>query len=121
MMTTTWPPTTPPFDGVTVAVLAVRSADERFTADVEAVPALMHSHWAGDTVSTPLVAWWAADDRGQRYLGQQGEWHSGPDRSGGQIEFWPALDPAARMLDIMPATMAARAVIRVPLEWGEER
>jgi hypothetical protein len=72
-------------------------------------------------VDTPLVAWWAADDRGQHYLGQQGDWHSGPDRSGGQIEFWPALDPAARVLDIMPTTMAARAVVRVPLEWGEER
>ncbi|MGI8448742.1 MAG: hypothetical protein ACR2MP_16495 [Streptosporangiaceae bacterium] len=112
--------TTPPFDGVTVAVLAVRSADERFMADVEVVPALMHSHWAGDAVDSPLVAWWAVDDRGHHYLGQQGEWHSGPDRSGGQIEFWPALDPAARVLDIMPTTMAGRAVIQVPLEWGEE-
>jgi hypothetical protein len=113
--------TTPPFDGITVAVLAVRSADEGFSADVEVVPALMHWHWSGEGVDTPLVAWWAADDRGQHYLGQQGDWHSGPDRSGGQIEFWPALDPAARVLDIMPTTMAARAVVRVPLEWGEER
>ena len=67
------------------------------------------------------MAWWAADDCGHHHVGQQGEWHSSPDRSGGQIEFWPALDPAARVLDIMPTTMAARAVIRVPLEWGEDR
>jgi len=113
--------TTPPFDGITLAILAVRSADESFTADVEVVPGLTHWHRTGDAVDTPMVAWWAADDRGHHHIGQQGEWHSSPDRSGGQIEFWPSLDPAARVLDIMPTTMAARAVIRVPLEWGEDQ
>ncbi len=113
--------TTPPFDGVTVALLAVRSADEEFTADVEIVPALPHWHASPGVVDGPMVAWWAADDRGHHYLGRQGSWHSGPDRSGGQIEFWPALDPAARVLDIMPTTMSARAVIRLPLDWGEDR
>jgi hypothetical protein len=113
--------TTPPFDGITLAILAVRSAEESFTADVEVVPGLTHWHRTGDAVDTPMVAWWAEDDRGHHYVGQQGEWHSSPDRSGGQIEFWPALDPAARVLDIMPTTMAARAVIRVPLEWGEDQ
>ena len=62
-----------------------------------------------------------ADDRGHHYLGRPGEWQFSEERSGGQIEFWPALDPAARMLDIMPTTMAARAVIRVPLDWREDR
>lgn len=114
--------TTPPLDGVTLALLAVRSTDEWFCADVETVPGLPHWHWphASGVVDTPLLAWWAADDRGHHYLGRQGEWHASEDRSGGQVEFWPALDPAARMLDIMPTTMTARAVIRVPLEWGED-
>ena len=80
----------------------------------------MHWHQSGEAVDTPLLAWWAADDRGHHYLGQQAQWHFSPDRAGGQIEFWPALDPAARILDIRPATMAERAVIRVPLEWDEE-
>ncbi len=110
--------TTPPFDGVTLAVLAVRSTDEGFSADVEVVPALPHEHWSRDEVDVPLLAWWAADDRGHHYLGHQGDWHSGLHRSGGQIDFWPALDPAAQVLDIMPTTVAARAVIRVPLDWG---
>lgn len=39
----------------------------------------------------------------------------------GQTDFRPALDPAAQVLDIMPTTMTARAVIRVPLDWGEEK
>jgi hypothetical protein len=113
--------TTPPLDGFTLAVLAVRSTGERFYADVETVPGLAHSHWPSSVVDRPLVAWWAADDRGHHYLGQQGEWRFSEDRSGGQIEFWPALDPAAKVLDIMPTTMTARAVIRVPLDWDEDR
>jgi hypothetical protein len=112
--------TTPEFEGITVAVLAVQSAAEGFSADVETVPGLRHWRMFRMAVDEPALAWWAADDRGHHYLGRPGSWHSGPDHSGGQIEFWPALDPAAKVLDIMPTTMTARAVIRVPLEWGEE-
>ena len=113
--------TTPPLDGLTLAVLAVRSTDGRFYADVETVPGVAHSHWPSGVAARPLLAWWAADDRGHHYLGQQGAWHFGEERSGGQIEFRPALDPAAKTLDIMPTTMTARAVIRVPLDWNEDR
>ncbi len=113
--------TAPEFDGITVAVLAVRSAEEGFSADVETVPGLQHWPVFRRAVDEPILAWWAADDRGHHYLGRPGSWHSGPDHGGGQIEFWPALDPAARVLDIMPTTMTARAVIRVPLRWDEDR
>jgi hypothetical protein len=113
--------TTPPLDGLRLAVLAVRSTGGRFYADVETVPGVAHSHWPSGLVDRPLLAWWAADDRGQHYLGQQGEWRFSEDRSGGQIEFRPALDPAAKTLDIMPTTMTARAVIRVPLGGDEDR
>jgi hypothetical protein len=113
--------TTPPLDGFTLAILALHSTGEQFYIDVEAVPGLPYSHWPSGMVDTPLLAWWAADDRGHHYLGQQGEWRFSEDHSGGQIEFWPALDPAATVLDIMPTTMTARAVIRVSLDWGEDR
>jgi hypothetical protein len=113
--------TTPEFDGITVAVLAVRSAAEGFSADVETVPGLRHWRMFRKAVDEPILAWWAADDRGHHYLGRQGSWHSGADHGGGQIEFWPALDPAAKVLDIMPTTMTVRAVIRIPLHWDEDR
>ncbi len=113
--------TTPEFDGITVAVLAVRSAEEGFSADVETVPGVAHSHWPSGVADRPILAWWAADDRGHHYLGQHGGWHYSGEHGGGQIEFWPALDPAAKVLDIMPTTMTARAVIRVPLHWDEDR
>jgi hypothetical protein len=113
--------TAPEFDGITVAVLAVRSAAEEFSADVETVAGLRHWRPFRTAVDEPVLAWWAADDRGHHYLGRPGSWHSGPGHGGGQIEFWPALDPAAKVLDIMPTTMTARAVIRVPLYWDEDR
>ncbi len=113
--------TTPEFDGTTVAVLAVRSAEEGFSADVETVPALRRWRMFRTVLDEPILVWWAADDHGHHYLGQQGSWHSGQDYGGGQIEFWPALDPAAKVLDIMPPPMAARAVIRVPLDWDKDR
>ena len=112
---------TPRFDGMTVALLAVRSTAEEFTADVELTPGLPHWHAGLSRVDEPMLVWWAADDRGGHYLGQPGGWHSAPDRAGGQVEFWPVLDPAATRLDIMPTTLTQRAVIRVPLNWVAAR
>jgi hypothetical protein len=110
---------TPPFEGITVAVLAVQSTEDEFSLDVEVTPGVAHWHAFRGPVEEPILAWWAADDRGHHYLGQQGSWQASEDRSGGQIEFTPALDPAASTLDIMPTGTSSRAVIRVPLAWDE--
>ncbi len=112
---------TPRFDGVTVAVLAVRSTADELTADVEIAPGQAHWHGGLSRVDEPMLNWWAADDRGGYYLGQPGGWHSAPERAGGQVEFWPVLDPAATRLDIMPTTLTQRAVIRIPLPWAAGR
>ena len=88
--------TTPPLDGFTLAILAIRSTDERFYADVETVPGLAHSHWPSGVVDRPPLAWWAADDRGQHYLGKQGEWRFSEDRSGGQSSSGPRWIPPRR-------------------------
>jgi hypothetical protein len=109
---------TPRFDGVSVAVLAVRSTGEELTADVELVPGLPHWHEGLSLVGQPMLIWWAADDVGGYYLGQPGGWHSSDERAGGQVEFWPALDAAATRLDIMPTTLTERAVIQIPLNWA---
>ena len=112
---------TPPFGGMKVIVLAMRSTADEFTADVEITPGIAHWHAGLTVVDEPMLIWWAADDRGGHYLGQPGGWHSAPDRAGGQVEFWPALDPAATRLDIMPTTLTERAVIRIPLSWAAAR
>ncbi len=112
---------TPPVDGFTLAVLAVHSTGERFAADVQTAPGVPHLHWSPGPLDQPELVWWAADDRGHHYVGHMETWRYSPDGSGGQIHFWPALDPAAAVLDIMPTTMAARAIIRIPLAWGADQ
>lgn len=112
---------TPPFGGMKVVVLAVRSTADVLIADVEITPGVPHWHAGLTVVDEPMLIWWAADDRGGHYLGQPGSWQSAPDRAGGQVEFWPALDPAATRLDIMPTTLTERAVIRIPLSWAAAR
>jgi hypothetical protein len=112
---------TPPVGGFTLAVLAVHSTGERFAADVRTAPGVPHLHWFPGPLDQPELAWWAADDRGHHYVGHMETWRYSPDGSGGQIHFWPALDPAAAVLDIMPTTMAARAIIRIPLAWGQDQ
>ena len=84
---------TPQLDGVTVAILAVRSTDERLCRR-RVRPGYAALARPSGAVDEPMLTWWAADDLGRHYPGQPGGWHSGADRSGGQVEFWPALDPA---------------------------
>ena len=72
---------TPRFDGMAVALLAVRSTAEEFTADVELTPGLPHWNAGLSRVDEPMLVWWAADDRGGHYLGQPAGWHSAPDRA----------------------------------------
>jgi hypothetical protein len=106
---------TPPFDEITAAVIALESRAEQFGITVELVPpARIGLPWA-DLPDQPHLTWWAADDLGSYYLGEQGSWNPGADRSRGAIGFWPALDPRATHVDLMPTAATARAIIRVPL------
>ena len=65
--------TTPPFDGITLAILAVHS-DGRVVLPPTSrpSPACRTGTGRSGAVDTPLLAWWAADDRGHHYLGRQG-------------------------------------------------
>jgi hypothetical protein len=112
---------TPLFDGVTAAVVALESHDEHFGIKVELVPGVRTGLPYGDLPDQQHLTWWAADDLGNHYLGEQGSWGTGDDRCGGAIGFWPALDPRARRIDLMPTATTARAVIRVPLPWAEHK
>jgi hypothetical protein len=112
---------TPPFEGVTAAVVALESHDERFGIKVELVPGVCTGLPYCDLPDRQHLTWWAADDQGNYYLAEQGSWSSGDDRCGGAIGFWPALDPRAHRVDLMPTATTARAVIRVPLPWAEHK
>ena len=105
---------TPPFDGVTAAVIALESRDEHFGITVELVPGVRTGLPYGDVPDQQHLTWWAVDNLGNGYLGEQGSWNPGADRSWGSIGFWPALDNRAAGIDLIPTATAARAVIRVP-------
>jgi hypothetical protein len=105
----------PPFDGVTAAVIDLESSDEHFGISVELVPQVRTGLPYRDLPDWQHLTWWAADNLGGYYLGEQGSWDSRGGRCRGIIGFWPALDARASSIDLMPTATTARAVIRVPL------
>ena len=104
-----------PFDGVTAAVIALESRAEHFSITVELVPDVRTGLPYRDLPDQPHLTWWAVDDLGNYYLGEQGSWNPGGNPSWGAIGFWPALDERAASIDLMPTATTARAVIRLPL------
>jgi hypothetical protein len=110
---------TPVFDGFAVAVSAVLSGEEGWSAEVEVAPGLeMFSPFAGPRPRSRPLTWWAADDRGHHYLGGIGGWSGGETGARGTIQFSSALDPKATYVDLLPTATTRRAVIRVPLVWS---
>jgi hypothetical protein len=106
--------TTPSFDGIAAAVTGLESRDEHFGITVELVPGARTGLPWHDLPEQQYLTWWAADDLGNYYLGEQGGWNPGENRSWGNIGFWPALDNRATSIDLIPTATTARAVIRVP-------
>jgi hypothetical protein len=106
---------TPSFDGITAAVTGLESREEHFGITVELVPGARTGLPWHDLPDQQHLTWWAADDRGHYYLGEQGSWNPGENRSRGNIGFWPALDSRAASIDLIPTATTSRAVIRVPL------
>jgi hypothetical protein len=109
---------TPSFDGVTAAVIALESSNEHFGITVELVPQVRTGLPYRDLSGQQHLTWWAADNLGNYYLGEQGSWDPRGGRCQGAIGFWPALDARASSIDLMPTATTARAVIRVPLPWA---
>ena len=111
---------TPPFDGFSVAVLALESDDSGFKADVEVAPGVSHPMPSDWSVRPRELAWWAKDDRDNHYLGRRGSWSYAEDYGNGLISFHPALDPRATRLEIMATAETTRAVISFALPWARE-
>lgn len=107
---------TPLFDGHRVGILTLESDTSGFRAEVEMTPGEPHTRFGG--IAGERLTWWARDDRGNNYLGSLGGWRGGSDYCTAEIEFWPALDPRARRLELCPTTAKARAVIGFELQWS---
>ena len=113
---------TPSFgDGLSVLVLVLQSEPAGFQVEVETSAELGHMPFASVVDERAELTWWAADDRGGHYLGEISNWSSNQDGYEGTIDFWPALDPRAAVLELMPTAVTERAVITVPLPWAAGR
>ncbi|MGH9918955.1 MAG: hypothetical protein ACRD6W_08830, partial [Nitrososphaerales archaeon] len=110
---------TPPIDGTTICVEALVSSPESFEVHVVVSPDVQMGFGPMDTaITAPRITWWAEDDRQNHYLGGMGSWGGGEDHGQGSILFWPALDPKAKELRLLPTGPSHRAVISVLLpEW----
>jgi hypothetical protein len=109
----------PEFDGTYVAVTTLESSREGFTAEVELTGALGGGGPFETDVGGTQIAWWAADDLGNHYLGEMAGWSSSGDHADGTIEFSPPLDRSASRLRLMPTTLWARCLIEFPLQWSK--
>jgi hypothetical protein len=63
------------------------------------------------------IEWWAEDDLENSYLGAIGKWGGGADIAEGTVIYWPALDPQATRLRIMPTGSHERAVNPGGITW----
>ncbi len=109
----------PEFDGIYLAVTTLESSREGFTVEVELTGALGGGGPFETEVGGTQIAWWAADDLGNHYLGEMAGWSSSGDHADGTIEFSPPLDRSASRLRLMPTTLRARCVIDFPLQWSQ--
>ena len=112
---------TPVFDGFTVALISLDSQPEGFEIEVDVAPGRDGRGPIGSGLEPQQLAWWAADDRANHYLGQIGGWSGGEHHGTGEVNFWPALHPQARRLQIMPTAEQTSAVISFPLPWARDR
>ena len=115
--TVTFGAVTAELDGISLVVMNLESSGDGFEIEVETTADLMQMLFHSNVEQTNL-AWWAADDRGNYYLGEIGSWSNwSPYRRGG-VDFRPPLDRKARRLELMPTATTVRAVINVPLQWA---
>jgi hypothetical protein len=106
---------TPVFDRFAVAIDALESGRDGWRLTVRVAPDdATWSHGFDDPLQLPL-RWWAADDRGNTYLGLTRSWTGGDVYGDGDVVFSAPLDPAAAFVDLMPTGPEHRAVIRVPI------
>jgi hypothetical protein len=61
------------------------------------------------------LAWWAADDRGNWFLGRWQDSSTSDLETEGEITFGDRFDPKALVLRLMPSGLHTRAVIEIAL------
>jgi hypothetical protein len=113
---------TPPFDDTVVSLETLMVTDGNFEVHLAMSPnsAAVRGPMS-ISITGPAIEWWADDDVGNCYLGAIGNWGGGGDIGEGTVTYWPALDPRASRLRILPTGSHKRAAITVDLpRWDEQ-
>jgi hypothetical protein len=92
---------------------ALASSEEGFSLRLAASP-------GSEILSHPgmrrRLVFWAEDDRGNVYLGGPGNSSGSAEMAEGEVEFTGPLDPAARLLRLLPTGRRRRGVVEIPLD-----
>ena len=106
----------PSCDGVQFAANSITSDLAGFEVEFDVAPNVLG---AGALDELP-VAWWARDDRENRYLGIPTGGGVRGDSAQGTMRYWPALDPRAKRLDLLMCVESYQAVVSVSLPDSRE-
>ena len=107
----------PEVDGIQCIIEELVSAPESATMHVRArgTPEL----WQPGGARRDQFWWSARDDAGGRYVVGEGGWSSDDDAADLDFEISPAINPHARVLDIMLTGGTTQVSVSVPLDWQE--
>jgi hypothetical protein len=107
---------TPPINGTVMSFEALVSSRETFEVHLTMSPNRF-AVWGPGAVSVGIapIAWWAMDDLQNHYLGAVANWGGSGDVGEGTVSFWPALDPLATHVRLMPTGATERGVVTVGL------
>ncbi len=113
---------TPPFDDTVISLEALMAINGEFELHLAMSPNSTEPRGPmSPSVTGPGIEWWAEDDIGNSYLGALGNWGWVDGIGEGTVTYWPALDPSANQVRIMPTGSRERAVITIDLPRWEER
>ena len=107
--------TTPTFDGIRIAVVALTADHDHFGIEFRAGgpgTAKAPQHGLPFTVT-------ARDDVGNHYVGQAQNWGSRSDGLTAEVGFDTPLDSRATVLDLHLGMITSEAVVRIPLSWDD--
>ena len=103
-------------EGFSIRVEALVSEAGSFSISLAMSPgALLFRHYPGADRDTPLIIWWAEDDRDNAYVAFQDRSHGSETLAEGQLTSLAPLDPRATALRLLPTGSRQRGVITVPL------
>lgn len=110
--------TTPLFDGVSITVIDLEGTPDGFQIDIDGVGPIGFGYGYASVLGRPRLSMRATDDLGNHYHGLLAESDYGSEGFSGTVQFTPAVNEGASIVNLEFSTERARAVMHVPLQSG---